>query len=134
MTFVHRKESKLPVPWESKVPKHYKRNTLLGELHRAKKISSNFQKEVKNNKEKFNKANFPLRFINNVVAQFNKNMHNNKERNEEDEMIIPPQLFEIPKKISFLQVPFCEANEKRSKNFLNKFYNFTNEKFKLIIK
>ena len=134
VTFVHRKESKLPVPWESKVPKHYKRNTLLGELHRAKKISSNFQKEVKNNKEKFNKANFPQRFINNVVAQFNKNMHNNKERNEEDEMIIPPQLFEIPKKISFLQVPFCEANEKRSKNFLNKFYNFTNEKFKLIIK
>ena len=134
VTFVHRKESKLPVPWESKVPKHYKRNTLLGELHRAKKISSNFQKEVKNNKEKFNKANFPQRFINNVVAQFNKNMHNNKERNEEDEMIILPQLFEIPKKISFLQVPFCEANEKRSKNFLNKFYNFTNEKFKLIIK
>ena len=34
-------------------------------------------------------------------------------------MIIPPQLFEIPKKILFLQVPFCEANEKRSKNFLN---------------
>ena len=61
-------------------------------------------------------------------------MYNNKERNEEDEMIIPPQLFEIPKKILFLQVPFCEANEKRSKNFLNKFYNFTNEKFKLIIR
>ena len=134
VTSVHRKESKLPVPWESKVPKHYKRNTLLGELHRAKKISSNFQKEVKNIKEKFNKANFPLRFINNVVTQFNKNMYNNKERNEEDEMIIPPQLFEIPKKILFLQVPFCEANEKRSKNFLNKFYNFTNEKFKLIIR
>ena len=74
VTSVHRKESKLPVPWESNVAKHYKRNTLLGELHRAKKISSNFQKEVKIIKEKFNKANFPLRFINNVVAQFNKNM------------------------------------------------------------
>ena len=130
VTSVHRKESKLPARWESKVPKHYKRNTLLGELHRAKKISSNFQKEVKNIKEKFNKTNFPLRFINNVVAQFNKNIYNNKERNEDDEMIIPPQLFEIPKKIFFLQVPFCEANEKRSKNFLNKFYNFTNKKFK----
>ena len=56
VTSVHRKESKLPAPWESKVSKHYKRNTLLGELHRAKKISSNFQKEVKNIKEKFNKA------------------------------------------------------------------------------
>ena len=134
VTSVHRNESKLSVPWESKVPKYYKRNTLLGELHRAKKISSNFQKEVKNIKEKFNKTNFPLRFINNVVTQFNKNMYNNKERNEEDEMIIPPHLFEILKKILFLQVPFCEANEKRSKNFLNKFYNFTNEKFKLIIR
>ena len=61
-------------------------------------------------------------------------MYNNKERNEEDQMIIPPQLFEIPKKILFLQVPFCEANEKRSKNFLNRFYNFTNEKFKLVIR
>ena len=134
VTSVHRKESKLPVPWESKVPKHYKRNTLLGELHRAKRISSNFQKEVKNIKEKFSKANFPRRFINSVVAQFNNSTYNNNERNEEDEMITPPQLFEIPKKMLFLQVPFCEANEKRSKSFLNKFYNFTNEKFKLIIR
>ena len=44
VTYVLRKENKLPVPWESKVPKHYKRNTLLGELHRIKKISSNFPK------------------------------------------------------------------------------------------
>ena len=36
-------------------------------------------------------------------------------------MIIPSQLFVIQKKV-FLQVPFCEANEKRSKNLLNKFY------------
>ena len=112
VTFVHRKESKLPVPWKSKVPKHYKRNALLGELHRAKKISSNFQNEVKNIKEKFSKTNFPLRFINGVVAQFNNNMYNNTEINEEDEMIISAQLLEIPKKILFLQVSFCEANEK----------------------
>ena len=107
---------------------------MLGELHRAKKISSNFQKEVKNIKEKFSQESFLLRFINSVVAQFNNNMYSNKERNEKDEMIIPMQLFEIPKKILFLQVPFYEANEKRSKNFLNKFYSFTNEKFKLIIR
>ena len=36
-------ESNLPVLWESKVPKNYKRNTILDELYRAKKISSNFQ-------------------------------------------------------------------------------------------
>ena len=39
---VHRKKSKLPVPGESKVPRHYKRNTLLGELRHAGKTSSNF--------------------------------------------------------------------------------------------
>ena len=66
--------------------------------------------------------------------QFNNSTYNNNERNEEDEIIIPPKLFEFPKKMLFLQVPFCEANEKRSKSFLNKFYNFTNEKFKLIIR
>ena len=134
VTSVHKKVRKLPVLWEFKAPKQYKRNTLLGELHSARKISLNFQNEVKNIKEKFSKANFPLTFINSVVAQFNNNIYNIKERNEENEMIIPLQLFEIPKKILFLQVPFCGANEKRSKNFLNKFYDFTNEKFKLIIR
>ena len=90
---------------------------MLGELHFAKRIFSNFQKEVKNIKEKFSKANFPRRFINSVVAQFNNSTYNNNERNEEDEMIIPPQLFEVPKKMLFLQVPFCEANEKDQKAF-----------------
>ena len=65
----------------------------------------------------FSEANFPRRFINSVVVQFNNSTYNNNERNEEDEMIIPPQLFEIPKKMLFLQVPFREANEKRSKAF-----------------
>ena len=66
--------------------------------------------------------------------QFSNSTYNNNERNEEDEMIISPQLFELAKKMLLLQVPFCEANEKRSKSLLNKFYNFTNEKFKLIIR
>ena len=80
VTSVHRTESKLPVPLESQVPKHYKCSTLLGELHRAKKISSKFQKEVKNMKEKFSKANFPLRFINSLVAQLNNSTYNNNEK------------------------------------------------------
>ena len=50
-------------------------------------------------------------------------------------MIISPELFEIPKKSFFLTIlPFCEANERRSKSFLNKFYSYTNEKLKLIIR
>ena len=42
-------------------------------------------------------------------------MQNKNETNEEDENITPPQLFEIPKRNLFLQVPLCEANEKTSK-------------------
>ena len=66
--------------------------------------------------------------------QFHNSTYNNNKRNEEDEVNIPPQLFQIPKKILFLQVPFCEANEKRSKRLLNKFCNFTSEKIKLIVR
>ena len=37
-------------------------------------------------------------------------------------MIILPELFEILKKSFFLTIlPFCEANERRSKSFLNKY-------------
>ena len=113
ITYAHRNESNLFVPWESKVSMHYKRNIILGELHRANKIASNFQKDVENIKEKFSKTNFSLTFMNIVVAQFNNNTYNNNETNKEDEMMIQPQLSEIPNKILFLQVPFFEANEKR---------------------
>ena len=44
-------------------------------------ISSNFQKEAKNVKEKFSKVNFPLTFIISVVAEFTKNTYNNNEIN-----------------------------------------------------
>ena len=51
-----------------------------------------------------------------VVVQFSNSTYNNNERNEEDEMIISPQLFELAKKMLLLQVPFCEANEKKIQN------------------
>ena len=66
------------MPWESKVTKHYKHKIILGELHCTKKIASNLKKEFKYIQEKFSKTNFPLRFINNLVAQINnkdKDLH-----------------------------------------------------------
>ena len=35
---LHRKETKITNSWVSKVPKKYKKNAILSELHRAKKI------------------------------------------------------------------------------------------------
>ena len=77
-TKVHRKETKLPVSWNSKIPKQYKRNMLLGDLHRAKKISSNFVEEKKTIKTKYIKAEFPLRFINSIVNSFEEKEKNQK--------------------------------------------------------
>ena len=44
-TSVAVKEFKIPNHWSSAVPKKYKRNMILGGLHRAHKISSNFELE-----------------------------------------------------------------------------------------
>ena len=43
-----------PVHWSSKVPFCYKKNAINGELHTAKKISSNFQSEIARIKAKKN--------------------------------------------------------------------------------
>ena len=37
---------KLPVHWTLKILVRYKRNNIIGELHRAKKIASNFDIEI----------------------------------------------------------------------------------------
>ena len=41
-TIVHRKTIKLRIHWSSKVPKRYKRNPIFGDLHSAKRISTDF--------------------------------------------------------------------------------------------
>ena len=69
---VHWKNTKLPPPWSSKTPKRYKRNTINGDLHLSKRILSNFDKEIPLIKDKFMKADYPLRFINSVVNEFEK--------------------------------------------------------------
>ena len=55
ITSVHRKETKLPTPWNSKIYKKYKRNVMIGDLRRSKQISTDFTKE-KIIKNKFKKA------------------------------------------------------------------------------
>ena len=45
-TKVFHKDRKLATHWSSAVPKRYKRNSILGDLHRVKAISSYFVDEV----------------------------------------------------------------------------------------
>ena len=57
------KESKIPNHWSSAVSKKYKRNAILGDLHRANKNSSNFELEKQRIKKKYLSVNFPYNFI-----------------------------------------------------------------------
>jgi len=45
-TGVYQKPGKLQVHWESAIPERWKRNTILGALHRAKRIATNWKAEV----------------------------------------------------------------------------------------
>ena len=90
-TEVHRKETKLPVNWSSKTPKRYKRNAINGDLYRSYRISSNFNKEIELIRKLFTHADYPIRFTNSVIKQFQQR---NALQQEEDDMIISPNLFE----------------------------------------
>ena len=70
------------------------------------------------------KADYPLRFINSVVNEFQKG----KECGDES-FIIPTSLFQIAKPPIFVEIPYCELNEIKSKHFLKKFHKFTNNSF-----
>ena len=66
---VYRKTSKLPVHWSSRVPKWYKRNTVIGDLHRSTRISSDFEIEIKVIKRKLKSADYPPKFLNSIINQ-----------------------------------------------------------------
>ena len=125
---VYWKNTKLPSPWTSKTPKCCKQNTINGDLDHSKRISSNFDEEISLIKEKFLKADYALHFINSVVNKFQKG----KECGDES-FIIPASLFEIAKPLIFVEIPYCELSETKSKHFLKKFHKFNNNSFRMVI-
>ena len=129
-TRVHRKKTKLPIPWTSNIPKRYKRNSSIKtKLYRAKRISSNFTSEVTVIKNKFESAGYPKRLVNSILREFNA-----VEENDENDFIIPPWLFEEKKKVVLAEILFCLKNEISSKHFIKKFDKFTNNTFDVRIK
>ena len=83
-TEVQRNETKLPVQWSSTVSKRYKRNAIISDLNRATRIASCPADEIPKIKQKFLNADYPHRFINSVINNF-------QEKSEEtDDYIIPP--------------------------------------------
>ena len=89
-TEVKRNDRKLPVHWSSKVPKWYKRNAIISDLNRATHIANFTADEIPKIKQKFLNADYPYRFINSVINNFQE-----KSDGTED-CIIPPGFFDIP--------------------------------------
>ena len=129
-TKVYRKTTKLPPHWSSKTPKRFKRNAINGNLYRARKITSNMSKEVEEIKQKYLNADYPLKFINSVISQFKTKQI---EKEEEDELIIPQNLFKEEKPLLLVKIPFCIKNETTSKHFIKKLSHFTNNKYDIRI-
>ena len=75
----------------SKIPKKYKRNTVSGNLHRSRKIASNFDIEIRAIKAKYNKAGYLRQFIESVIRDF----ITPEDKNES--FIIQPKMFEVKK-------------------------------------
>ena len=92
-TKVHRNERKFPVHWTSKIPKRYKRNAINADLNRAARVASTFTEEIPTIKQKFLNSDYPPRFVNSVIKEFNEECNGNIQ----DGYIIPPDFFDIPK-------------------------------------
>ena len=118
--FMYQKESKKPIHWHSAVPKSYERNAIIGDVHRAKRISCDFDYEILAIVLKYIKAGYPPKFVTSVI---------NTCTVEKEEPIIPPQMFDERKTVDF-QISFCKTNEQKIKFIVNKLEEFTNNKVK----
>ena len=78
-------------------------------------------------------AGFPYKFIEYNINKFVKNSSNSSEF-VNDDYIIPPWLFELPRKCIFIEIPYCHKNEAISHHFIQKLKEFTNDQYIFIIK
>ena len=111
---VFSKSTKLPVHWSSKTPVRYKGNAVTEELNQAKRIASDFNKELKRIRQKYQNAGFSLKFINETICNF--------ERGKE-EMIIPEWLFDERKTFS-VRFPYTLLRTRNLVTFYEKIRKF----------
>ena len=106
--------------WSSKVPKKIKRNIITNDLHRGKKISSDFAAEVKEIAQKYEAAGYPKRYVDSIIKDF-------KEKKEKE-------IVKKEEKVFFpIKIPYCVKNEMIAKHFLQKLKVFTYNKFAFTI-
>ena len=115
--------------WSSNIPKHYKENAVNADLHRSKRFSTIFGKEIYQIEKKFLAAEYLQKFVENVT----RDLENDKVESVEYDYIIQPWFLDIAKSVIIVEVSFCTNNEISSKQFLRKFLNFRGSKFDLRI-
>ena len=71
---------------------------------------------------------FLTKFIDSVMKGFE---YNERNKDQQDDFIIPPDLFEEPKPRIVVEIPFCELNEKRLSICRKKFNYFINDSYDL---
>ena len=102
----------------------YKRNAILGDLHRAHKISCNVELEKQYIRKKDLNINFPYKFIQFTFIRYQQKC----------ESLIPNRLFEEKyRKTIYIRIPFCQSNEHYALKFIRKLKGFTKEKYSCII-
>ena len=124
---VHRNERKLPVHWTSKIPKYYKRNAINADLNRAERIGCTFTEEILTVKRIFLNADYPTRFVNSIIRQFNEKCNGDTQ----DDHIIPPDFFDIPKPLVLAEILYHPRNETLSKCFMKKFHELINNSYEI---
>ena len=67
-------------------------------------------KRIKGKKGKFRKADYPLRLVNSLISELQKDMDYGDES-----FLISPDLFEIAKDFTSVEINFCEFSEIKSK-------------------
>ena len=115
----------LPAYWSSKIPKRHKRNRYW-EIYIDLIACSNFSEVIK-----FEKTDYPKRFINVVIRQFQDKSTFNID--DFHDYFIPPNYF-IPKSFISIELLFGESNQIKSKRFLKMFHRFTKDRFEVAIK
>ena len=112
----------MPFHWSAQVPIHYKRGVVKNELLRAKRISSNFEKEFRRILKTYTSARYPKYIIYNqleiIESKFN-------------ELIpIPDWLFNEIVTLP-IRIPYCKKNEVLIRKYTNKLREFTNNNIKI---
>ena len=107
--------------WKSQIPKRYKRTAINGYLHPSWKVILNFYHEKNEIGSKSSTPGYPIRFVDSVMNDF--------ESKEYDPLILSYLFNDVELKPTVLiEVPFCNENEKVTKQLLKKLNAFNKEK------